>query len=108
MQDIGDEINNSIWCELGYWLVLDLLGKLVDSHQHMGEAAWRRCEGPNHIKAPARKRPGWRYGDETVGWDVRLLAKELAVLASPHKILSIGHCGGPPETSSVCFPHQRS
>jgi hypothetical protein len=34
----------------------------------MGEAAWhRRCEGPNHIEAPANKRLGWRYGDETVG-----------------------------------------
>jgi hypothetical protein len=32
MQDTGDEFNNSIWSELGYWLVLDLLGKLVDSH----------------------------------------------------------------------------
>jgi hypothetical protein len=107
MQDIGDEINNSIWCELGYRLVLDPLGKLVDSHQYMGETAWCHCEGPNHIKALASKWLGWRYGDETVSWDVRLLAKELAVLASPHKVLSIGHCGGPPETSSVCFPHQR-
>jgi hypothetical protein len=63
---------------------------------------------PNHIKAPASKWPGWRYGDETVSWDVRLPAKELAVLASPHKVLSIEHCSGPPETSSICFPHQRS
>jgi hypothetical protein len=108
MQDIRDEINNLIWCELGYRLVLDPLGKLVDSHQHMGEAAWRLCEGSNHIKAPASKQPGWWYGDETVSWDVRLLAEELAVLTSPHKILGIGHCSGPPETSSVCFPHQRS
>jgi hypothetical protein len=29
MQDIRDEINNSIWSELGYWVVLDPLGKLV-------------------------------------------------------------------------------
>jgi hypothetical protein len=36
VQDIGDEINNSIWCELGYQLVLDPLGKLVDSHQYIG------------------------------------------------------------------------
>jgi hypothetical protein len=49
MQDIRDEINNSIWCELGYQLVLDPLGKLIDSHQYMSETAWRRCEGPNHI-----------------------------------------------------------
>jgi hypothetical protein len=108
LQDIGDEINNSIWCELGYRLVLDPLCKLVDSHQYMGETAWRRCEGPNHIKAPASKQLGWRYGDETVSWDVRLLAKELTVLASPHKVLSIGHCGGPAETIFVCFSHQHS
>jgi hypothetical protein len=106
IQDIEDEINNSIWCELGYQLVLNALGKLVDSYQQMGEAAWRRREGANHIKAPASKRPGWRYGDEAVSWNMRLLAEELAVLASPHKILSIGHRGGPPETSSVCFPHE--
>jgi hypothetical protein len=74
----------------------------------MGETTWRRCEGPNHIKAPASKRLGWRYGDEAVSWNVRLFAKELAVLASPHKILSIEHCGGPLETSSICFPHQHS
>jgi hypothetical protein len=108
MQDIGDEINNSIRCEFGYRLVLNPLGKLVDSHQHMGEAAWRRCEEPNHIEASTSKRSGWWYRDETVGWNVRLFAKELAVLAPLHKILSIGNCGGPPETSSVCFPHQRS
>jgi hypothetical protein len=108
MQDIGDEINNLIWCELGYQLVLDPLGKLIDSHQYMGETAWHCCEGPNHIKAPTSKRLGWRYGDETASQDMRLLAKELAVLASPHEIFSIGHCSGPPETSSVCFPHQRS
>jgi hypothetical protein len=66
MQDIRDEIINSIWCELGYRLVLDPLGKLVDSHQYMGETAWRHCDGPNHIKAPASEQPEWRYGDETV------------------------------------------
>jgi hypothetical protein len=98
----------SIWCELGYWLVLNPLGKPVDSHQYMGETTWRRCEGPNQIKAPASERPGWRYGDETVSWDVGLLDKELAVLASSNKILSIRYCDGPPETSFVCFPHQRS
>jgi hypothetical protein len=74
MQDIGDEINNSIWCELGYRLVLDLLGKLVDSHQYMGETAWHRCEGPNHIKAPGSEGPGWWYDDEAVGWNMILLA----------------------------------
>jgi hypothetical protein len=30
VQDIRDEINNPIWCELGYRLVLDPLGKLID------------------------------------------------------------------------------
>jgi hypothetical protein len=74
----------------------------------MGETAWRHCEGPNHIKGPTSERTGWRYGDEIACWDVRLLAKELVVLASPHEVLSIGHCGGPPETSSICFPHQLS
>jgi hypothetical protein len=49
MQDIRDEVNNPIWRELGYWLVLDQLGKLVDSHQYMGKTAWRCCEGSNHI-----------------------------------------------------------
>jgi hypothetical protein len=75
MQDIGDEINNSIWCELGYRLVLNPLGKLVDSYQHMGEAAWRRREGPTHIKAPSSKRPGWWYDDEAGSWNMRLLAE---------------------------------
>jgi hypothetical protein len=108
MKDVGDEIKDFIWCELGYRLVLDPLGKLVDSHQYMGETTWRHCEGSNHIKAPASKWPEWRYGDKIVSWDVGLLAKELTVLASPHKVLSIGHCGVPPETNSVCFPHQHS
>jgi hypothetical protein len=66
MQDIGDEINDSIRCELGYRLVLDPLGKLVDGNQYMGETAWHCCEGPNHIEALASKQPGWRYDDETV------------------------------------------
>jgi hypothetical protein len=74
----------------------------------MGEAAWRHCEGPKHIEAPTSKRLGWWYGDETVGWNVRLFAEELAVLAPPHKILSIRNCSGPPETGSIRFPQQRS
>jgi hypothetical protein len=49
MQDIRHEVNNPIWREHGYRLVLDPFGELVDSHQDMGEAAWRRCEGSNHI-----------------------------------------------------------
>jgi hypothetical protein len=46
MQDIGDETNDSIWCELGYWLVLDPLGKLVDSHQYMGKPPGTVVKGP--------------------------------------------------------------
>jgi hypothetical protein len=89
MQNVGDEINDSVWCELGYRLVLDPLGKLVDCYQCVGKIAWRRCKWPNHIKAPAGKWPGWWYGDKIVGWDVRLLAKELTVLASPHQVFSV-------------------
>jgi hypothetical protein len=62
VQDIRDEVNNPIWCELGYRLVLNPLGKLVDSHQNMGEIVWHRCEGPNHVEAPTSKGLGWRYG----------------------------------------------
>jgi hypothetical protein len=89
MQNVGDEINDSIWCELGDRLVLDLLGKLVDCYQCVGKTAWRCCKWPNHIKAAAGKWPGWQYGDKIVGWDVRLLGKELAVLASPHHVFSV-------------------
>jgi hypothetical protein len=74
----------------------------------MGETAWRRCEGPNHVEAPTSKEPGWRYGDEAVGWNMSLLAKELTILAPAHEILRVGYCSGPPETSPVCLPHQRS
>jgi hypothetical protein len=89
MQNVGDEINESVWCELGYQLVLDPLGKLVDCHQYVGRTAWHHCKWPKHIKAPVGERPGWRYGNKIVGWDVRLLAKELAVLASPHQVFSV-------------------
>jgi hypothetical protein len=108
MQDIRDEVDNPIWCELGYRLVLNPLGKLVDSHQNVGETAWRRCEGPNHIEAPASKGPGWRYGDEAVGWNMSLFTEELTILAPAHEILRVGHCSGPLETGPVRFPHQRS
>jgi hypothetical protein len=46
MQDVGDEINDSIWCELGYRLVLDLLGKLVDNHLYMSETTSAIVKGP--------------------------------------------------------------
>jgi hypothetical protein len=58
MQDIEDEINDSIWCELGYRLVFDPLGKFVHGHQYVGEAAWRHCEGPNYIEALASEDGG--------------------------------------------------
>jgi hypothetical protein len=48
------------------------------------------------------------YGDEAVGWNMRLLAEELTILAPVHEILRIGYRGGPPETGPVCFPNQRS
>jgi hypothetical protein len=44
MQDVADEINDSVWHELGYWVVLDLLGKLVDCYQYMGETTWCYCK----------------------------------------------------------------
>jgi hypothetical protein len=89
MQNIGDKINDSVWCELGYQLVLDLFGKLVHCHQYVGKTVWRRCKWPNHVKAPASKWSGWRYGDKIVSWDVRLLSKELAVLTSPHQVFGV-------------------
>jgi hypothetical protein len=107
MQDIRDEINNSIWCELGYRLVLDPLGKLVDSHQHMGETPQHYCEGPNHVKAPTGKGLGWRYDDEAVGWNMGLLAEELTILAPAHEIFRVRYCSGPPKAGPVCLPHQR-
>jgi hypothetical protein len=58
MQDVRDEINESVWRELGYQLVLDPLGKLVDCYQYVGETTWRHYKWPNHIKAPTSKRPG--------------------------------------------------
>jgi hypothetical protein len=39
MQNVGDEINDSVWCELGYRLVLDPLGELVDRYQYVGKIA---------------------------------------------------------------------
>jgi hypothetical protein len=108
VQDIRDEVNNPIWCELGYRLVLNPLGKLIDSHQNMGETAWCRCDGPNHVEAPTSEGLGWWYGDEAVGRNMSLLAEELTILASAHEILRVGYCSGPPETSPICFPHQRS
>jgi hypothetical protein len=108
VQDIRDEVNNPIWCELGYRLVLNPLGKLVDSHQNMGEPAWRRCEGPDHVEAPTSKGLGWRYGDEAMGRNMGLLAEELTILALAHEVLRVQYYSGPPKTSPVCLPHQRS
>jgi hypothetical protein len=46
MQDIRDEINNLIWCKLGYRLVLDPLGKLVDSHNTWVKPPGAVVKGP--------------------------------------------------------------
>jgi hypothetical protein len=106
MQDIGDEVDHPVRSKLGDRFELDPLCKLVDSHQNMSKASWRCCEGPNHVEAPASERPGRRYSNEGVGWDMSLLAKELAVPTSSHQILSVRHGGGPPETGSACFADQ--
>jgi hypothetical protein len=37
MQDVGNEIDDSVRRELGYRLLLEPLGKLVDCYQYMGE-----------------------------------------------------------------------
>jgi hypothetical protein len=108
MQNIGDELDDPIWRELGYRLVLNPLCKLVDSHQNVGETAWRRREGPDHVEAPTSKRPRWWYSDEAMGWNMSLFAEELTILAPAHEIFRVGDCSGPPETGPVCFPHQRS
>jgi hypothetical protein len=104
MQDVGDEINDYVRHELGYQLVFDPLGKLVVCYQYVGETTWRCCEWPNHIKAPIGKRPGWRYGDKIVGWDMRLLAKELTVLASPHEGTASDTAVGHQKTALYAFP----
>jgi hypothetical protein len=74
----------------------------------MGETAWCRREGPDHVETPTGKRPRWRYGDEAVSWNMRLFAEELTILAPAHEVLRVGHRGGPLEAGSVSFPHQRS
>jgi hypothetical protein len=86
MQNVGDEINDLY----GVILVIGMYSiHLVNLSIATNVWVWRHCKWPNHIKAPAGKRPGWRYGDKIVGWDVRLLAKELAVLASPHQVFNV-------------------
>jgi hypothetical protein len=47
MQDVGDEINDSVWCELGYRLVLDPLGKLVDCYNMWVKPPRAVVNGPN-------------------------------------------------------------
>jgi hypothetical protein len=70
----------------------------------MGETTWRRCKWPNHIKAPTGKWPGWWYGDKIVGRDMRLLAKELAVLASPHRSSASDAAVGHQKQALYTFP----
>jgi hypothetical protein len=104
MQDVGDEINNSIWRELGYRLVLDPLGKLVDWYQYVSETTWCHCKWSTHIKAQTGKWPGWRYGDKIVGWDMRLLAKELIVLASRTRSSASNTAVGHQKPALYAFP----
>jgi hypothetical protein len=49
VQDVADER-----CD---WLVLDLLGKLVDGHQHVSKTTWHSCQRPYDVQAPACKWP---------------------------------------------------
>jgi hypothetical protein len=71
----------------------------------MGKAAWRRREGPDHVETPASEGPRWRYSDEAMSGNMSLFAEELTILTPAHEILCVGHCGGPPKTGPVCFPH---
>jgi hypothetical protein len=103
MQDVGDEVNHPVRSELGDWFELDPFGELVDSHQNVSKTSWRRCEGPDHVEAPASERPGWWYSDESVGRDMSLLAKELTVLTSTYQVLGIRYGGGPPEAGPKRF-----
>jgi hypothetical protein len=70
MQDIRDEVDHPVWSKLGDRFELDSLGKLVDSHKDMSKPPWRRCKGPNQVKAPACKRPGRWYGNKVVSRDM--------------------------------------
>jgi lactate dehydrogenase-like 2-hydroxyacid dehydrogenase len=57
VQDVANQANHSICIELCDWLLLDLLRKLVDGHQHVSKTSWRSCQGPYHVQALACKRP---------------------------------------------------
>jgi hypothetical protein len=49
VQDVTNEANHSICREHCDWLVLDLLHKLVDGHQHVSKTTWRSCQRPYHV-----------------------------------------------------------
>jgi hypothetical protein len=70
MQDIADEVDYPIRCELGNRLVFNPLCKLVDCYQHMSETSWRCYQWSNHIKAPASRWPRWWDGDKILSWDM--------------------------------------
>jgi hypothetical protein len=69
IQDIADEVDCSIRCDLGDRLVLNPLYKLVDGYQHMSKNSSHCFQRPYHIKAPACEQPGWWYG-EIMSWDM--------------------------------------
>jgi hypothetical protein len=60
VQDVAHEGNHSICWECCDWLVLNLLGKLVNGHQYVSKTTRRGGQRPYHVQAPACKRP-WRW-----------------------------------------------
>jgi hypothetical protein len=46
MQDIVDEVNYSVRCELGNQLVFNPLCKLIDGYQHLSETSGAVVSGP--------------------------------------------------------------
>jgi hypothetical protein len=70
MQDIADEGECSIKCELRNRLVFNSLCKLAAGYQHMSETSWCCCQWPDHIKAPASKQPRWSDGDKIMSRDM--------------------------------------
>jgi hypothetical protein len=70
MQDVTDEVDCSIKCELADRLVLDTLCKLVDGNQHMSKTFWCWCQRLDHIKARAREQPRWWDSDKIMSGDI--------------------------------------
>jgi hypothetical protein len=63
MHEFIQEDEDPVGLEAGDQFDFDPLGELVDGHQNSVESSWRSWKRPNHVKPPAGKRPGWRYGD---------------------------------------------